>query len=155
MCISIRKSQDGRLYVAVAGGPGIPRVDPVAQRIVFDAVDAHNESLRAGTGPIISLRPSYDECSGRYTSRFACDPVLPSELPPVIRLPAQHRRSWRLPIVIAAFLMLICLATFTVPAIFGTAAGEAVRPVLPEFCPPPPAPSDASPNRRSSRASLR
>ena len=138
MCISIRESHDGMLYIAVIGGPGIPGVDPVAQRIVFDAVDAHNDSLRAGTGPIISLRPSYDESSGRYTSRFASDPVLPSALPPVIRLPAQQRRSWRLPIAIAAFLMLMCLATFTVPAIFGNPAGDAVRPVLVDFLPPPP-----------------
>ncbi len=138
MCISIRESQDGMLYIAVAGGPGIPGVDPVAQRIVFDAVDAHNDSLRAGNGPIISLHPSYDESSGRYTSRFADDPVLPSALPPVIRLPARQRRTWRLPIAIAAFVMLICLATFTVPAIFGKAAGNVVRPVLVDFVPPPP-----------------
>ncbi|MCY4500186.1 MAG: hypothetical protein OXE57_01300 [Alphaproteobacteria bacterium] len=138
MCISIRESRDGMLYIAVAGGPGIPRVDPVAERILFDAVDAHNESVRNGAGPIISLRPSYDESSGRYASRFAYDPVLPSTLPPVIRLPAQPRRSWRRPIAVAAFTLLVCLATFTVPAIFGSPPRDAVRPVLFDVITPPP-----------------
>lgn len=138
MCITIRESQDGTLYIALAGGPGIPRVDPLAQRILFDAVEAHNDSIRAGTGPTITTRPYCDRCPGRHSKGFArTRHRAPASLPPVVRLPAQRRRSWRLPAAIAAFLIAICLAAFTVPSIFGDASSHVSRPVIVNFLPPP------------------
>lgn len=137
MCISIRQSDDATLYVALAGGPGIPGVDPVAERILFNAVDAHNTSIRAGRGPTIDMHPAYDESSGRYDSRFARPPSPPAKLPPYTLLPAPRRRSWRLPFVLAGFVAAMFLATFTVPSIFGNAAGDIARPVLVNFLPSP------------------
>ncbi len=137
MCISIRQSEDGTIYVALAGGPGIPAVDPVAERIVFAAIDAHNASIRAGRGPTIDMHPAYDESFGRCTRRFARPSRTPAELPPYVLLPARRHRSWRLPVAIAAFIAAMCLATFTVPAIFGNAAGDVSRPVLVKSLPTP------------------
>ena len=137
MCISIRESHDGTLYIALAGGPGIPRVDPLAQRIIFDAIDTHNASIRAGRGPTIDTRPAGNKRCGLCGNPSPRPPRTPATLPPYIRLPAQRRRSWRLPIVLAAFVAAMTLATFIVPGIFGNAAGDVGRPLLVNFLPSP------------------
>ncbi len=133
MCIRIRKSRDGTLHVAVINRLGIPPLDPVAKRIVFDAVAAHNDSIRAGHGPVIDTHPACDEATGR----LARPPRIPATLPPYICLPARRRRSWRLPIALVAFVATMCLATFILPTIFGNTTDDVSRPVVVNVLPPP------------------
>lgn len=84
-------------------------------------------------GPTIDMHPTCDGSS----SRFARPPRAPATLPPYIRLPARHRRSWRLPVVLAAFVAAMFLATFILPGIFGNATGNVSRPLLVNFLPSP------------------
>lgn len=81
-------------------------------------------------GPTIDMRPDYEEASSR-------PPRAPATLPSYIRLPARRRRSWRLPVVLAAFVAAMFLATFIVPGIFGNATGDVGQPVLVNFLPSP------------------
>ena len=138
MCIDIRKSDNGTLYFAIAGGPDVPRLSPVAVDIIMDAIARHNDSIRAGLGPMIDVPLSATQSSFDFVSWQSRRPTIKrASLPPVVRLPARKRVSLRLPIAIASFLLFICVAAFATPYAFRGEPINPARPVLFEISHPP------------------
>ena len=141
MCIDIRKSDNGTLYFAIAGGPDVPRLSPVAVDIVMEAIARHNDSIRAGLGPTIDVPLSATQSSFDFVSRQSRRPRRPTtkraSLPPVVRLPARKHVSLRLPIAIAGFLLFICVAAFATLYAFTGEPINPAKPVLFEISHPP------------------
>ena len=139
MCIDIREAEDGTLYFAIAGGPDVPRISPVAVDIVMDAIARHNASVRAGLGPTITIPLSATRRSFDVTSALSRHPTNGrASLPPVVRLPPRRRVPLRLRLVIAGILLFVCIAAFATPYAFTGRSDDPGRTVL--FEPPlPPA----------------
>ncbi len=136
MCLDLRSCEDGTLYIALTGGPGIPRVHPAAYRVLANAVIEHNDSIRSRHGPTINLPLCYDECPPPGRTRvLPSHPTSRANLPAAIAPSRPRKRSWRLPIAIASFLAYIAVAWIGIPHIFGSTPRDVSRPVLFEVMP--------------------
>ena len=117
MPFDLRTHPDGTMSLCSIYGPGIAPTDRAAHQVLHEAVADHNQSIRTGHGPTISLPFHYDHAA-----------------PP----PTSHPKRARLPRLfawIAGFLLWIAILSVAVPSIFSSTANDAGRPVSCETLP--------------------